>query len=472
MRAFLYQQKRKQNGKTITSKIWSCEIKLDSDFKPVRQSLGTTDKRVAQKRMDEIIQDRQQREAGLLVPAQLVSAAQMPLAQHIEDFHRDLVTTDRAKEYTRQILSRLKRISSELAWASTSQLSADDFIGWRQRHDHFEPRYLNHFLDALNAFGNWMLDNNRLNLNPFEKVKRISIPKGSQGNHRSLSVDEIQRLLRAAPDRASVYLLAVITGLRHKEIRYLRWEDVRLTDRPHLLIRGEATKSKRPETLWLTDEAACLLKELQTSECMVGKVFKTMPWQRAFDKHLKCAGIPKHDHLGRSASFHTLRRSLVNMLHAQGVDRRTAMAISRHTSSRLTDHIYADLEAMPTRDAVLRIPSLMNQTTERTEMRTDELVARGVSGSVCVTNTATNERTQSLISTVDRHEKTAPVATGQKPSINGAGGNRTPVPRLSVECFYECSRWFNLDLAPGNDTLWFGPASRNLLANPPRGATG
>tara|TARA_R110002072_G_scaffold95141_2_gene209678 strand:+ start:5063 stop:6460 length:1398 start_codon:yes stop_codon:yes gene_type:complete len=426
MRAFLFQQKRKQNGKTITSKIWSCEIMLDSDIKPTRQSLGTTDRRVAQKRMDEIVRDRQQREAGLLVPAQLISAAQRPLIQHIEDFHRDLVTTDRAKEYTRQILSRLKRLSFELGWTSTSQLSADGFVGWRQRHDQLEPRYLNHFLDALNAFGNWMVDNNRLNLNPFEKVKRISIPKGSQGNHRSLSADELRRLLHAAPDRALVYLLAVITGLRHFELRRLRWEDVQLTDQPHLRVRAEATKSKRPETLWLNDEAARLLAEIRSSDCMLKPVFKTMPTTRTFNSDLKRAGIPKHDHLGRSASFHTLRRSLVNMLHSQGVDRRTAMAISRHTSSRLTDHIYADLEAMPTREAVLGIPSLMNQTSARTDMRTDETVSGSVTGSSLVTNTTTNGESQTMINTVDRHTKTAPVATGQKPSINGAGGNRTP----------------------------------------------
>ncbi len=46
-----------------------------------------------------------------------------------------------------------------------------------------------------------------------------------------------------------------------------------------------------------------------------------------------------------------------------------------------------------------------------------------------------------------------------KQASNGAGGNRTPVPGLSAGCFYGCSRWFNLDLAPGNDTLWFDPAS-------------
>lgn len=49
MRAFLFKQKRTRDGKVITSKTWSCEIQLDGDPKPKRQSLKTTDKRVAKK---------------------------------------------------------------------------------------------------------------------------------------------------------------------------------------------------------------------------------------------------------------------------------------------------------------------------------------------------------------------------------------------------------------------------------------
>jgi len=151
-----------------------------------------------------------------------------------------------------------------------------------------------------------------------------------------------------------------------------------------------------------------------------------MPTQRTLNRDLERAGIPKHDHLGRSASFHTLRRSLVNILHGLGVDRCTTMAISRHTSSHLTDHIYADIEAMPTHDATMRIPSLLEHSTERTEMRIDDMDATSHSRSAGV---ASDERTgglQSLENKASRHAKTGSVASGQNPSSNGAGGNRTP----------------------------------------------
>jgi len=70
----------KKDGKTITAKTWSCEIQLDGDPKPKRQSLRTTDKRVAQKRLNAIVVRMEQERAGLLVPEALAASAQKPLS--------------------------------------------------------------------------------------------------------------------------------------------------------------------------------------------------------------------------------------------------------------------------------------------------------------------------------------------------------------------------------------------------------
>lgn len=425
MRAFLFKQKRMRNGKVVTSKTWSCETQLDGDPKPKRQSLRTTDRRVAQTRMDAIVVRQEQEQAGLLIPVALSASAQKPLSEHISDFHADLVSTGRSSEYTRQILSRLTKLINELNWSKCNSLNADEFLEWRQKQNQLKPRTKRHFRDALNAFCNWMVDHNRLPHNPFENVKRISIPKGSQGNHRSLSIDDLRNLMAAAPDRKTVYLLAATTGLRYKELRRLRWEDVVLSENPYLLMRAEATKSKRAETLWLTVEAAQLLDELRPSSRSTGRVFATLPTPRTFNSDLERAEIPKHDHLGRSASFHTLRRSLVNILHGLGVDRRTTMAISRHTSSHLTDHIYADIEAMPTHEATMRIPNLLGQSPERTEKRTDDLDAISHSRSAGVARDEQVGEMQSSENKASRRRKTDSVVSRQNPSNNGAGGNRT-----------------------------------------------
>ncbi len=471
MRAFLYQQKRRVDGRVITAKTWSAEIMLDGDFKPQRLSMKTRDRRVAQKRLDEHVAKLEREHARLLIPTHLVEAATKPLNKHAEDFIAELIATGRVNEYTRQIRSRLTRIMHDLAWSNICDLDADEFISWRQGLT-VKPRTKNHFLDAMHTFCGWMLDQRRIEFNPFERVKRVSCPRGSCGNPRAFTDDEVRRLLDAAPDRCVVYLLAATTGLRFSELRRLQWGDVSLdTESPCIHLRAQATKSRRADTVWLHPDAAEKLRESWHGSDPTEPVLPTMPSAHTMNRDLLRAGIAKLDRLGRSASFHTFRRTFVTNMHRAGVDRRTAMAVSRHTSSRLTDVIYTDTESLPQRDAIQRLPSYMNQDEARTEMRTDDLDAGGESGSDGVATNRVLSDMQSPMNEAPRHEKTGPVATGQNPSINGAGGNRTPVPRQSAGCFYARSHSFDLSFTPGNDALCFRPAPRNLLASMPTGTT-
>lgn len=181
MRAFLFKQKRMRNGKVVTSKTWSCETQLDGDPKPKRQSLRTTDRRVAQTRMDAIVVRQEQEQAGLLIPVALSASAQKPLSEHVSDFYADLVSTGRSSEYTRQVLSRLTKLIKELNWSKCNSLNADEFLEWRQKQHQLKPRTKRHFRDALNAFCNWMVDHNRLPHNPFENVSGFQFLKEAKG---------------------------------------------------------------------------------------------------------------------------------------------------------------------------------------------------------------------------------------------------------------------------------------------------
>lgn len=431
MREFVFQPSRTRNGKVTKSQIWYGEYMLEGDAQPTRLSLRTKDKRIAQKRLAEIVRQAERERANLVLPRTLVEAAAKPVSEHIEDYLRDLRSTGRAKEYTRQISARLRRLQSEIGWKILKDMTPESFIAWRDRQK-MSPATKNHFHDAVRGFANWLLDHRRMEVNLFLPIKRAQIPKGSRGNHRSLSVDEVRRLIAAAPsERALVYLLAVTTGLRHAELRRLNWVDIRLdANPPHIYFPGDSAKNKRPATLVLTEEAANQLRSIHPGDRATGRVFSGgMPSHHTFNADLKAAGIPKQDHLARSVSFHTLRRTLVTTLHLVGVDRRTAMEINRHTSSQLTDVIYTDSEALPKADAIRRLPSFMAESGEYTEKRTEALDAAGRDASSRVANHADAESSQVPENTRHRRIKTGSDATCQNPSKSGAGGNRTPVPR-------------------------------------------
>lgn len=426
MRQFVFQQKRTRNGKVLTSRVWSGEFMLDGDSRPTRIRLGTTDKRIAEKKLRDIVRQAELERANLIVPKQLVAAANRPVAEHIAEYLTDLEATGRVKEYVRQVRARLERLRSELGWQILKDMTPDSFIAWRDAQA-MSPRTKNHFHDAVRGFANWLVDHRRIDTNLFENIKRAQIPKGSRGNHRSLSDDEARRLVATPAPRGLIYLVALRTGLRHIELGKLTWPDVWLDASPPCIhLPGEAAKNRRSATLPLTDEVADCLRALRPAGHPTGKVFPGgMPSHHTFDADLAAAGIPKHDHLGRAASFHTLRRTLVTNLHNAGINRRTAMAIIRHENSQLTDHIYADLEAMPQAEAMRRLPALMTDSEKRTEKRTEALDAPGRSAAGRVANHSAAETAQMAENTEHRRMKTGSDATCQNPYKNGA--SETPV---------------------------------------------
>lgn len=155
-----------------------------------------------------------------------------------------------------------------------------------------------------------------------------------------------------------------------------------------------------------------------------------MPSHHTFDADLAAAGIPKRDHFGRPASFHTFRRSLNSTLINLGVPLRVVMSIMRQHSADLANHVYMDAESLPRAEAIRRLPSLLTEFGDtRTEMRTEAMDAAGRHASSGVASGDHAESSQTLEKQRHRRMKTGSDATCQNPSKNGAGGNRTPVPR-------------------------------------------
>lgn len=431
MRQFVFQQRRSRDGKVTKSRVWYGEYKLDGEAKPTRLSLRTTDKRIAEKRLADCVQQAERERANLVLPQGLVAAASKPVEEHIEDYLRDLKSTGRAKEYTRQVRARLNRLRSDLGWKILKDMTPDAFMSWRDALD-ASPKTKNHFHDAVRGFVNWMIDHRRIEVNLFENLKRAQIPKGSSGNHRAFSIAELRQLLAATnADRVPVYLLAATTGLRHIELRRLTWQDVRLDhETPHIHFPGKSSKNKMSSTMELTGEAIRALRDLQPGPLATGPVFSGgVPSHHTFDADLAAAEIPKKDHFGRPASFHTFRRSLNSTLHNLGVPRRVIMSIMRHASSELSDHVYMDAESLPRAEAILRLPPLLSESGERTEKRTEAEDAAGRHASSSVASGDDAESSQTLEKQRHRRMKTGSDVTCQNPSKNGAGGNRTPVPR-------------------------------------------
>src|SRR5205814_3620546 len=169
--------------------------------------LGVTDRDVAEKRAREFRQEKEREAAGILEPKVIRTAAQVPLAAHLEDYVADLEKRHRAGRNGsggRKLKTRITTLLDECKWKVAYNISADSFVGWRGRKDK-SARTLNHYLQAMVSFLNWLERMGRIKGNPLKFVGKIDERGQSKRIRRALTDDELRRLVAGSEWRGLVY---------------------------------------------------------------------------------------------------------------------------------------------------------------------------------------------------------------------------------------------------------------------------
>lgn len=392
----VFKPKRKDaiTGKTTAGRNWHGQYRLDGDERYTRLSLRTTDKRVAEKRLAEIVEREEHTRAGIIAPAAQLEAARTPLADHLTAFIEYQASRQISRGYTRKIEQRVTRLISDCSWDRVCDVSAATFIAWRNTQT-LAPKTLNDYQHAISTLLTWLRDTGRIGINPIEQVGRVDGRGKKTFQRRALTDAEAVRLLAVHPERRRVYLLALHTGLRLSELRDLRWADVDL-DAPLIRLRAEATKAKRADVLPITPTARVMLTDWRKAGINSGRVFPNgVPGHHTFRADLDAASIRRFDDRGHTVDFHALRVTFITNLYRAGVPQRQAMALARHTDPRLTSHIYTDQDALPLADAVAKLPTYgSGSKDEHAHGRTQDLVSEGQTLSRPVTSGEQAERSE------------------------------------------------------------------------------
>ena len=106
----VYKPKRRVNGKVVASRLYHGRYRLDDQRKPTNVSLGTSDKQVAKKRLQDIISELQQEQAGLIAPKAQRCAAGIELTRHVRDFATDLTAKGQSEKYIYNLGKRLAKV--------------------------------------------------------------------------------------------------------------------------------------------------------------------------------------------------------------------------------------------------------------------------------------------------------------------------------------------------------------------------
>ena len=303
-------------------------------------------------------------------------------------------------------------------------------------------RTINAKLGTLTAWGNWLVDTGRLTVNPFARLGKSAgvdesgdirrqrralteaelrrlltvarlrpiaeygratvrvvddtrpaksratwkraeltadtVVAAAERGRARLRPDVVERLDRLGRERALLYAVLVMTGLRRGELAALTVGDVLLDDeRPAIMLRAVDAKNGEAARLplrgdvadelraWINEQAEAVCRQ-RVGVAGVVRLADDMPLfdvpdklVRILDRDTAAAGIPKRDKRGRTVDVHALRGTFGTHLARAGVDAVTLKTLMRHKRIETTLRYYVDDGLLEVDRAVGTLPALL-----------------------------------------------------------------------------------------------------------------
>jgi integrase len=348
--------KKRKDGKRSP---YRGRFRLNPNEKFREVPLHTTDKRIALKRLREIVQQEEDERAGFIRPRREREAIRRPLLEHIEAFIAERYAIGRDEKYVRELKKKLLVLATEISWKFLGDVTSESFCAWRRRQNK-SPKTLNEYLGAIGALLNWLEP--VIGANPLRFVERMQTAVEPKRKRRAFTVDELRRLIVAGGERGIIYLVAASTGIRRGELRSLEWRDVVLDmAQPFIFVRKSIAKNHKEARQPLPAYVASELGKLRPRDFKPNeRVFKRgMPDMDTFRGDLSRASIEYIDSEGRFADFHALRMTFSTLLALVGVTERIRMELNRHSDPKLTAHTYTDASLLPLSAAIRMLPDLI-----------------------------------------------------------------------------------------------------------------
>lgn len=358
MICYLFKRRRRVGGKVAISDKWYGALRMDWERGlPHEWSLGTSDKREAERLLHDERIRREKERTGVLPPRSQQEAAEQPLNELLDAFLGDLRVLGRA-EGTLKKYGNMRVMFGRCGWREMRDVTPSSFCEWRARST-LAPRTLNALLKDTRTLFRWLRRQKMASENPLKFVQRVDTRR-LEKYRRALTEDEVRRLIAAAPHRrAVVYLLAIYTGLRRAEIGQLTVGDL-VFDSPAPFVRIRSGTAKHPKVTnqRLRPEVVYALRSiLPETARQVDIVFPSVPRVRTFQKDLAAAGIPFEDESGRRVDFHALRDTFGTHLAASGVAPFVLKELMRHSTVQQSEKYYIDATHLPLAAALAALPT-------------------------------------------------------------------------------------------------------------------
>ncbi|MFH1739272.1 MAG: site-specific integrase [bacterium] len=307
------------------------------------------------------------------------------IAIHLEDFRRDMLARGVTPEYATKTHSRVTKLFDLAGICYLSDVKRPSTIQSaiaQLRDAGRAAKTLNDILAGAKQFCRWARRDGRLAENPIDHLKGLNTAVDRRHDRRALADSELRRLFQAAsngpklqkcsgPERALIYKVSVLTGLRKNEIASLKKASFDLDGTPPTVtVEAAFSKHRRKDTLPLPDELVKELRRHLADKDDDEPAFRVPRFAyRALKRDLEAAQIEYRDNSGRVVDFHAFRHTYVTRLVKAGVNTKTTQLLARHSDPRLTLGVYSHIEIIDQAAAIKKLPPLETDDIERDKQK-------------------------------------------------------------------------------------------------------
>jgi integrase len=340
----------------------------------------STNKAAAQILCNDLVKKAELAKAGVVDPFE--TGKRTPLLDHLRDYEIALHAAGDTDKHVKQVIANVRRLLASCRFVFVTDLSASTVQAAlaRMRKDGKSIQTTNHALAHMKAFSSWMERDGRIAQNPLRHLAAGNVRVDRRRNRRALTTLEIGAVLAAARNsqrviegldgaaRHALYLCAVRTGFRAKELSSLTPDSFRLDDDvPVVVLSAKVGKNRRLVHQPIPADLVALMRGYLTGRPAGAPVWTGLGRGRTAEMlryDLADAGVPYVQDGPDGpvyADFHALRHSFITSLERAGISIKTAMMLARHSDPKLTLGIYTHRGLVDLAAAVEQLPQLPSQ---------------------------------------------------------------------------------------------------------------
>jgi len=240
-----------------------------------RTKIGFTDKGLTEELAGKLETEARLRQTGMVDPSldRISVQRRLPIEDQVLEFEETL--SDNSPQYVSLTMGQVRRTVEGCKFKTLADIEAETvqkYLRSRRKDEETGHRTYNQYLQAFGTFCNLCVTTKRLLTNPMLGVETLNTAVDVRHARRALTPDEVSRLIASArtsgisiqrftgEQRARIFLMAYLTGLRRKELGSLTPRSFNLAATPPTVtVAATASKHRQEDVLPLHPELAVML---------------------------------------------------------------------------------------------------------------------------------------------------------------------------------------------------------------------